>query len=206
MVDAAQTHADHQNHRQLQGNGQVRQVGLIGQRYAPATGTFDQGEICALSQHCAHRVQQSLHAQNDSGFAGRQMRGNGGLESEGIDLLVRQLDRTLGNQRQGIVIAQAFGAGAASGGYRFGPQRAQARQLRRMQQPGSHGGLADIGVGSGDEIGWAHFTSLLSAAFAVHRRPPDKWLAVLALDEIAHRPATTPASAPVRSARQGGPG
>ncbi|MNN79217.1 hypothetical protein D3C81_1958400 [compost metagenome] len=105
MINTAQTHTDHQNHRQLQGNGQVREAGLVGQRDTPATGAFDQGEVSTLGQNLAHRCQQRLHTQCHAGFTGRQMRGNGRFEGKRIDLLIRQLDRTLRNQCQGIVIA-----------------------------------------------------------------------------------------------------
>ncbi|MNJ49515.1 hypothetical protein D3C77_447490 [compost metagenome] len=206
MVDTAQSHAYHQNHRQFQGDGQIREVGLVRQRYAPAACAFNQGEVGTLLQNLPHRCQQPLYAQHHAGLTGCQVWSNGRLESERVDLFIRQLDRALCNQCQGIVIAQPFRAGSAPGRYRFGAQGAQPCQLCCMQQSGSHGGLADIGIGACDEIGWAHLTPLLSTAFAVHRRPPDRSPAGLVLGETVRRPAKAPASVPVRSALAGDPG
>ncbi|MNG32118.1 hypothetical protein D3C84_1180560 [compost metagenome] len=58
MIDATQAHPDHQNHRQVQRDRQIRQVVLIRQGHAPAASAFDQGEVSLQVEDLPHRLQQ----------------------------------------------------------------------------------------------------------------------------------------------------
>ena len=198
MADTAQPHPDHQNHRQPQGHRKVGQVFQPRQRHAPASGSLDQGEIGILLQHIPHRRQQFRHGQRHPCLTCCHMRRNRRFEGKRVDLLVGQLDRAFINQRLSVAVAQAFGRHRATGGHRLGPQRAQALRPCRMQQPGSDGGLANIGIGTGNEIRLAHLAPLKPVACATHHRPPGRWLAAPRAGETPHTPAAGPACGPGR--------
>jgi hypothetical protein len=85
-----------------------------------------------------------------------QVRRDGRLERHRVDLGITQRQRTLGQQCQRIGVAQAFGGDLATGSHRLAGGGAFAGQARGMQQAGGDGGLADIGIGAGDEISGVH--------------------------------------------------
>ncbi|MNC70004.1 hypothetical protein D3C75_1207670 [compost metagenome] len=78
------------------------------------------------------------------------------LERYRIDLCISQRYRAFGQQCQGIAVAQALGRHVAARGHWFPSSRAHASLPRSMQQACRDGGLAYIGVGTGDEISLAH--------------------------------------------------
>ena len=70
MVDAAQFHAPHPNHRQLQCNGQIREVFLVVEGHPPAAGPFNQAQVCPLIQYVLHLLLQCLYLQGYAGIGG----------------------------------------------------------------------------------------------------------------------------------------
>jgi hypothetical protein len=78
------------------------------------------------------------------------VRRDGRLEAVRIDQFPRRLQRRRGEQAVDVVVAPAV---VEAGGDRLHRHRAQPGTAQRMQQCAGNEGLADFGIGPGDEPG-----------------------------------------------------
>ena len=166
VVDAAQPQADHQDHRQAQQARNRAGIEPVGQRHHPAADAFDDDDVRARRElrecrrdHCgidAHAGIGRGEVRRDRGFERiRIARRVIGLRIAGVD------------QGQCVLVAQAFGRLRAAAGDRFHAAGAQPRGAQRVQQRAGNVGLADAGVGAGDEDAGLNRTGASS------RRHPD---------------------------------
>ena len=152
VVDAAQPHADHKYYRQMQCTHQVKLVQRGRDRRQPTANTLHHHDIGLRTQTFERghdRCQFHLHAILGSGQLRRQRLPQRVRVQVGI---VRH--RPTGRlQRQRVLVAQALPQIFTATGHGLHADCAQAAPAQCMQQRGAGRGLADLGIGAGDEQG-----------------------------------------------------
>ncbi|KAG1190229.1 hypothetical protein G6F35_013962 [Rhizopus arrhizus] len=152
MIDAAQPHAHHQQHRQLQRAHQVQLVQRGRDRRQPAANALHHHDIGLRTQarERGHdRRQFHLHAIFGSG----QLRCQRLPQRIRVQVGIVRYRPTGRLQGQRVFVAQALPQILAAAGHRLHADRAQATAAQCVQQRGADRGLADLGVGTGDEQG-----------------------------------------------------
>ena len=148
MIDTAQPHADHQNHRQAQMHGEIGAVAVGAQRHAKSPGTFNQHPV-RLTTRIFCGVGDDGKVDLDAGLGSGDMRGDRWRKTIRVEDFRRQVEGIAGTDC-GYVLVAATGIGA--GGDRLQADCAQAVLACAPEQGAGDVGLADFGVGSGDEI------------------------------------------------------
>src|SRR5690554_3525339 len=126
MIEAAEPETDHEDHRQVELNGQPREILAVVERDTPAPGTLYQDEVMRLFQQRSDMFAKLVEADAHPHLASRYVRGGGRLKGKGVDRLVGWCRYAARHQDEGIVVAQAGAGTSASRGDGLEPQGAQA--------------------------------------------------------------------------------
>ena len=122
------------------------------QRHAKSADAFDDDEVGLLPGHGTGGGDAG-EVDADAGLGGGQVGSDGRREAVGVDDFRRQLDVAGGADALDVLVA-AGGVGA--GRHRLDPGHGQAKLAGAEQQGAGDEGLADLGIGAGQEVGVAH--------------------------------------------------
>lgn len=168
MIEATESQAHHQHHRQIEPLHKIDLIQPIGQRRGPTADTFNYYRIGLRSKARIRSLQlRKIHM--DAHRTGRELRRSRPFQRIRIDVFVSRLRIACGLQTQRIVVAPAIGRVFAAAGDRLHAHGAQTCGTEAMNQRDARDGLAHAGIGAGDEYATGGFGNRDRHASAVVR-------------------------------------
>ena len=150
VVDAAEPHADHEHDRHAERDGEIGHVLRVVHRHAEAAGAFDDDDLRARQRFAMARDDR-VDVERHAFLRGDDMRRGRRLQQERRAQLGRQHDVRGRVELVGVLVAPHAVAFIRAGRDGFQRGRAQAMPREAVQHRGRDEGLADFGVGAGNE-------------------------------------------------------
>lgn len=150
MVEAAQPHADHEQHRQTEPLYKIRSAVTRIERDTEPSRPFDYHHVGKLRKPGIGQLELP-EIDFDPRIASRDVRRDRRLETIRIDELAWRRNIARREYLFDILVAQTVRVPLRAGGNRFHAYDTHSARRVGMQQRAGHERLADAGVGAGDK-------------------------------------------------------